>query len=229
MESMKRLMLGVVGVLSLVATTSVPVFAVDASALKDSTALNNKTSYQDYADKLYTNTDTTQATSSSATQTIDTRMQQASALRSGWNVIMNDPSQIYYVKDGAKVSGWVKTPTWHYFDQSKGNAMLTNSWLNDSGKWYYLDCRGEMYYSTYVAGLGSFDASGAWLGYDKVDSYTAISGMTVVDKSKTDTGSTIISRDDFSSKVLNGSIKARIQYGSTGGGAEVGALHWYLA
>lgn len=198
MESMKRLMLGVVGVLSLVATTSVPVFAVDASALKDSAALNNKTLYQDYADKLYKNTDTTQTV-------------QASSLRFGWNVLQSgSPDKIMYKDENGNIikNQWYKPvgEGWHYFDTE--GYMKRSAWVQDNGKYYYLEADGDMATDIVVDGC-YLNASGA---YDS--SVTDFSGKRVYKGVALEVG--VISASDFESKVASGEIKAKVAYwGST--------------
>lgn len=48
-------------------------------------------------------------------------------------------------QDGYRTSGWIKIDkNWFFFDKENENAMLSNQWLKDDGKWYMLSEDGTM-------------------------------------------------------------------------------------
>ena len=57
----------------------------------------------------------------------------------GWQQVGSD---WYYYKNGAAVTGWLRSAgKWYFFDAS---GVMKTGWIKDAGKWYYLDRNGAM-------------------------------------------------------------------------------------
>lgn len=216
MQHYRRLLLGMCGVLALVASTSAPVFAVDSSALKDSTALNNKTSYESYLNKG------TSTASTAPTQTVDTRASQPSALRYGWNVLSGDPNKIMFKDENGNIikNQWYTsagTYGWKYFDAE--GYLKRSAWVQDNNAWYYLRTDGDMVFNQIVDGYylnasGAMDTSNA-----KASSALKYSGGLAWSDTK---GSIGFTASEFESKVASGEIKAKVTYSESTGGTSAG-------
>lgn len=225
MDKSKKLIAGVIGVLSIVATTSM---ATPAYAAKGADLVNRGTT------KVYSGA-TTQSTTSSkgnisvSSQTVDTRASQPSALSYGWNVIGNNPDKIMFKDESGNVikNQWYKSVGsygWKYFD---ANGYLKRSaWIQDSGKWYYLDINGTMVTDVFVDGY-YVDKSGAYSTVVRpvIDSYGigTYKGGFVLDSSNVNNAKNIeMSASEFESKVASGEIKAKVTYSKSTGGASSG-------
>lgn len=230
MKKDKRLIVRLIGVLSIVATTSMatPAYAMSADVLKGHSEVQSMSQYQgktttqstqDYINKSVSSKDGSRvAVTSGAVQ---------QSLVYGWNAISNDPNKICYVKDGIKQTGWVQAGGWRYFDQGTG-FMLREQWKQDNGVWYYLKADGSMAFNVNVDSY-HVDKSGAW------DS-NAISGAPTYTKvgvyDSDGKGGSDLARQDFQSMVSSGQIKARVDYYGGLGSSDVanaGTLRFYLA
>lgn len=215
MGSYKKLILGVIGVLSIVTTlSSTPAYAGGFSS-----------GHKDY-NTTGQNTGDVSSAETYGHSVVGTASASQAQLREGWNII-DGADKICYVKDGVKQYGWQNIGGWKFFDKSSG-FLMKNAWLQDGGNWYYLDCQGKMYSSIFVNGLGSFNASGAWLGYSNTG-LTVSKDLVVVHNDLSAGATQFMSVSDFNAKVSNGTIKAGLVYGSTGGSGKIATLIWYLA
>ena len=219
MQHYKKLLLGMVATLSLFATAT-PVFASTGGTLAKHRDFNTGVS----------SSATVEKSTSQATQAV-TRSTQASSLSLGWNVINGDGNKIMFKGDDGNIlkGGWKKSlDTWTYFTDE--GYMKRSAWLEDSGKWYYVDESGKMIADQNVDGY-YLDKSGAWSGSARAGKATV--GKTRVNTDSSCSGFTSISTAEFESKVLNGEIKAKVEYyQNTGGsttGKSYGSVMFYLA
>ena len=99
MDKSKRLIAGVIGVLSIVATTSM---ATPAYAATGADIVHRGTN-RAYSGATTQSTTSSKGNISVSSQTVDTRASQPSALSYGWNVIGNNPDKIMFKDENGNI------------------------------------------------------------------------------------------------------------------------------
>lgn len=196
-----------IGVLSIVATTSIstPAFA----AIGVDYVSRGKTTVYSGA--------TTQATVESAQQ----------KLNYGFNVINNDPYQIFYANEqGVKQTGWIHGGGGWYYADTNG-VVQRSKWIQPGdGNWYYLGADGEML-SDYIVDGYYVNKSGAWSTMKTIDEY----GRQIRTYSRVSIANTTISVQEFEAGISSGKIKVKVIHGNVIGATKDGdgVLIYYYA
>lgn len=219
MDKSKRLIAGVIGVLSIVATTAM---ATPAYAATGADYVSRGTT------KVYSGA---QTQSQSATKQASTKATVQSAQQQliyGFNTINNDPNNIVYANaQGVKQVGWIKSlnGNWYYGDST--GKLVRNKWVQDGSQWYYLGADCHMVTNLIVDGY-YVNRSGAWSAMKTTDEY----GRQIPTYSKIGVGTSDVSLKDFEAGVANGTIKVKLleghMIGATNNG-DGGALWFYYA
>lgn len=206
-KSIKTLVVGMLGVLLTTGAVAKPASASVWDSMKDGT-FNQK--YQ-----TESTVQSHQNYSHEATGLVATK---EDALKyEGWSVVNGNANQILSVKNGAFASGWQGSgSSWRYFDPAT-NYLVRNQARVIDGKEYYFRENGEM--------LFNCNKDGYYYGFDgaKTNAYNSnCSGNFVgtISVGKVVDGKAVLENitvQEYENRVVQGTIKARVDaFGTTG-------------
>lgn len=211
-KSIKTLVVGMLGVLLTTGAVAKPASASVWDSIKDGT-FNQK----------YQTESTVQSHQNYLHEVTGLVATKEDALKyEGWSVVNGNANQILFVRNGAFVSGWLGSGSdWSYFDPAT-NYLVRNQARVIDGKEYYFRENGDMLYNC--------NKDGYYYGFDgaKTGSYNSnCSGnfISTISVGRTVDGKIVleeISVQEYENRVVQGTIKARVDALGTTGSDRIG-------
>lgn len=209
MKQIRTMLVGILGVFLVAGTFATPVYARSF----DTNTIN----------KDGTTTVSQQASSNSATTVLKghgiVSSLDVTNMAKEWNIVDGNPNKIVLNQNGKLANGWVaRGSRWYYFDpvthfMTRDQAKVIN------GKEYFFDYDGVM--------ISNCNVGNSYYGVDGAKAGAFNSKCSGVYKNVTFEGYKTISYQEFEQMVNSGKVKARVDYGYTGGSSNLSSSVTY--